>query len=83
MTGSEQHRRWPELALALALAAALSGCGLRGPTYGKVSPKRSSPGSTSDYQGSFVYPSVGEYDGERVRNSSPNQILNSAYENNY
>ena len=38
---------------------------------------------TSDYQGSFVYPSVGEYDGERSRNSSPRQILNSSYENNY
>ena len=71
------------LALALALAASLCGCALRGPTYGKVSPQRSDSRPAADYQGSFVYPSVGEYDGERVRNSSPKQILNSSYDNNY
>jgi hypothetical protein len=83
VTGSGRRRRWPELALALALAATLSGCALRGPTYGKASPQRSPTRPTSDYQGSFVYPSVGEYDGERARNSNPRQILNSTYENNY
>jgi predicted small lipoprotein YifL len=83
VTGTGQRRRWPALALALALSASLCGCALRGPSYGKASPQRSSSQSTSDYQGSFVYPSVGEYDGERARNSNPGQILNPAYENNY
>jgi predicted small lipoprotein YifL len=83
VTGSGQRRRWPEVVLALALSASLCGCALRGPSYGKASPQRSPSRPTSEYQGSFVYPSVGEYDGERMRNSNPKQILNSAYEDNY
>ena len=70
------------LALALGLALPLGGCALRGPSYGKVSPRQSASKSGSDYQGSFVYPSVGEYDGER-RNSSSHHILNSSYDSNY
>jgi hypothetical protein len=82
MTGSGPRRRWRELVLLLTLLTLLCGCALRAPGYGKASSPRSSR-PTSDYQGSFVYPSVGEYDGERARNSSPRQILNSSYENNY
>lgn len=71
------------LTLALGLALALGGCALRGPSYGKVSPQRSgSQAKATDYQGSFVYPSVGEYDGERG-NSSSKHILNPSYDNNY
>jgi hypothetical protein len=82
MTGSGPRRRWRELVLLLTLLTLLCGCALRAPGYGKASSQRSSR-PTSDYQGSFVYPSVGEYDGERARNSSPRQILNSSYEDNY
>jgi hypothetical protein len=70
------------LALALGMALALGGCALRGPSYGKVSPQRSAPASGGGYQGSFVYPSVGEYDGERG-NSSNKHVLNPSYDNNY
>jgi hypothetical protein len=70
------------LALALALSLALGGCALRGPSYGKVSPQRPASQRGGDYQGSFVYPSVGEYDGE-PSNSSNKHIRNPSYDNNY
>ncbi len=75
-------RRSRSLALALALSLSLGGCALRGPSYGKVSPQRSASQPGSDYQGSFVYPSVGEYDGE-PSNSSNKHVRNSSYDNNY
>ena len=70
------------LALALALSLALGGCALRGPSYGKVSPQRPASQRGSDYQGSFAYPSVGEYDGE-PSNSSDKHIRNPSYDSNY
>jgi hypothetical protein len=70
------------LALGLALSLPLGGCALRGPSYGKVSPQHPSSKTGSDYQGSFIYPSVGEYDGE-PSNSSDKHIRNSSYDNNY
>jgi len=86
MRSSRQSRSPARAALALALGLALSlplgGCALRGPSYGKVSPQRSASQPRSDYQGSFAYPSVGEYDGE-PSNSSNKHIRNSSYDNNY
>ena len=70
------------LALALVLSLALGGCALRGPSYGKVSPQRPASQRGSDYQGSFAYPSVGEYDGE-PSNSSDKHIRNPSYDSNY
>lgn len=82
MTPSRLSRAWLALLLALVLSASTGGCALRGPSYGKVSPQRSSQAPHTDYQGSFVYPSVGEYDKE-PSNSSSKHIRNSAYDSNY
>jgi hypothetical protein len=79
---SSRRSRLVALALALALSLPLGGCALRGPSYGKVSPQRPASRSGGDYQGSFIYPSVGEYDGE-PSNSSNKHIRNSSYDNNY
>jgi len=81
-------RRAVALTLAGLATLALAGCALRGPTYGKVTPRQQRPaGSAYDagYQGSgsFVHAGVGEYDGEQVRHSDPRNILNAGYDNAY
>jgi hypothetical protein len=82
MRRSRLSRAGLAMALALALSLPLGGCALRGPSYGKVSPQQSASHSGSDYQGSFAYPSVGEYDGE-ASNSSNHHVRNSSYDSNY
>ena len=82
------RRRAVALALAGLAALALAGGALHGFAYGKASPRPERPAGPSydaSYQGSgsFVYPGVGEYDGERVRHSDPRMILNSSYDNAY
>jgi hypothetical protein len=82
--------RRPAVAAVLAGLAmlALAGVTLHGLAEGRAGarPGRqagSSYGASYQGSGSFAYPGVGEYDGERVRNSDPRMILNASYDNDY